>query len=818
MAGWDDVPDSSAPKTTAKASGWDAVPDSTAPDADGFRTLPGASFPTRKVITPDTGKPAEQRRDGAIYYGKDQGNTGTEGWFNDKGERVGLGNGEARPGAGSLFLKGLQKAGLGMVRSGAQMAEGDPLSQMSLNLTTPDGAEQPKAVDQSAMARIREINKTIKQGTFGGKAAALAGEATPTIAMTAAMPGASAPAFGTRFVANALPASIGAALTSEGNAAEKGGMGALTVPLAYGGQILAEDVINPAAKWIGGKIGGLIRSAPEAATSAGTEAAVSAVPEAAAAVAPEVTPELVGKTARKAAGSGFGSTQAKTDLAGMAQFSPEAKAAADRLGMELPADVLSDNPQVRAAAGLTRSVAGSEPEAAWKTTVSNAANRADRLMQDADAHFASGTTAPASVSDKVNKTLVSERDAIAKQTAEAYGAVDAAVPKESLVQMDRLGATLADIEKEVGSGGMTKQESRLAAMLADPENPPTYGRLIREKNLIGQAISGRPSPYGDLDTASLKRLYSALAEDQLANVGDIAGKEVQSQLHGANLLYAKQKGLESRLVGAFGKEGGGSISTQMQQAITQSAKGDSKAFNNLLKVVPEDLQKETLITALANATRATKDGNSVFGFAQFAKTWQGIKANTPVYERMQKALGPDTVAMLDDLQGISQRLTESRANVLTTGKANQALVGSMAKETAFQNLLDSTGAHVATSAAGAAGGGPFGAAASSLIHTAMSKLGRDPLRATGNLFNSPEFLQLVEKVAAGGKPSGASVESVVLNPKFQAFAAQVKDMPKGVSNQAGWLISRIAANRGSETIQNLPKAASASSNPDVAQK
>ena len=88
MAGWDDVPDASA-KPAATAKGWDAVPDAKAPTVDGFRTLPGASFPTRQIVAPGTDKPSEQREDGGIYFGPAQGNKGKPGWFDAKGMRLG---------------------------------------------------------------------------------------------------------------------------------------------------------------------------------------------------------------------------------------------------------------------------------------------------------------------------------------------------------------------------------------------------------------------------------------------------------------------------------------------------------------------------------------------------------------------------------------------------------------------------------------------------------------------------------------------------------------------------------------------------------
>jgi hypothetical protein len=68
----------------------------------------------------------------------------------------------------------------------------------------------------------------------------------------------------------------------------------------------------------------------------------------------EITEEEVGSLVKKAAGTGFGSAGARDRLADLAQVNVAAKEAADRLGIQLPADVFSDNPQVRAAAGLTR--------------------------------------------------------------------------------------------------------------------------------------------------------------------------------------------------------------------------------------------------------------------------------------------------------------------------------------------------------------------------------------------------------------------------------------------------------------------------------
>ena len=114
-------------------TGVSAVADST------WRQLPGAGFPTRQVALPD-GKVTEERPDGSRYFGPDQGNTGLPGWFNAKGERMGLSNGESKPGFWSSIGPGIVKSGYASLQSGDQMGVGDPLSQASLAATTPYGA------------------------------------------------------------------------------------------------------------------------------------------------------------------------------------------------------------------------------------------------------------------------------------------------------------------------------------------------------------------------------------------------------------------------------------------------------------------------------------------------------------------------------------------------------------------------------------------------------------------------------------------------------------------------------------------------------
>jgi len=539
---------------------------------------------------------------------------------------------------------------------------------------------------------------------------------------------------------------------------------------------------------------------PTAPVAAAMPEAAPTVPEvpvapAAPAVAPlvtEITEEEVGNLVKKASGTGFGSAGARDRLADLAQVNVAAKEAADRLGIQLPADVFSDNPQVRAAAGLTRSAAGTEAEAAWRNTVTQAVDKADDVIKQFDATFVEGAVAPGVVSQKIKDSLTATRSDLNAQASKVYNAVDEVVPKTSVVDLPKLKETLDTVKAEVGEKGMSAAERNLAKMIE--EGNITYGRLKREKTLIGNAINKMESPYGSMAEADLKRLYAALADDQLTNVGNIGGEELRQQLRAANLLYAKERALGKRIVNAFGQDIEGSVANKMRTAITGAAKGDAGEFNRLLKTVPEDLRKETLATALASVTRSTRGAEKGgFGFSEFADIYPKLRANPPVYKTIVDTLGKDSADVLRDLYEVSKRVTEARANVLTTGKANQALLQGMQAESLIGKVMESTLSKGALTGA-AAMGGPIAAAATSIITGAMTQGNKDSLKAAGKLFADEGFQKLAIEAATRGTPSASSIRRTAMSQSFQKFADAAK-LPKALDARIQWLQTATQAER-----------------------
>jgi len=318
--------------------------------------------------------------------------------------------------------------------------------------------------------------------------------------------------------------------------------------------------------------------------------------------------------------------------------------------------------------------------------------------------------------------------------------------------------------------------------------------LMREKTLIGKALNKMESPYGSMAEADLKRLYAALSEDQLANVEKLGGEELRKKLRSANLIYAKERALGKRIVSAFGNDVEGSIANKMRTAINSAAKGDSADFVRLLKIVPDDLKKETIATALASVTRSARGAEKGgFGFSEFASVYPKIRANPTVYKAIVETLGKDSADVLRDLYEISKRITDARANVLMTGKANQALLEGLEAESLVGKMLESTLAKgVATGAA--AMGGPIAAGAASVLTNALSQGNKDSLKAAGKLFADETFQKLAIEAAEKGTISASSAKRVTMSQSFKNYANAIM-LPKSLDYRLKWLQSALQTER-----------------------
>lgn len=485
----------------------------------------------------------------------------------------------------------------------------------------------------------------------------------------------------------------------------------------------------------------------------------------------QVTTENIGELARKAS---EGDEAAKSTLAQEAKINPEALKSAERLGIDLPIDVYSDSELLRQTTGLARSQIGEE-SALWKEGVNNASKKATETMEEIGAKSGKDI-----VSSKVYDDLSKARFDIKSQAEKLYSEVDNSIPKETKIIPANLQETLNTITNEVGEKNLSSTEKSLISSVNN--NDLTYGALLRMKNQIGDALSGKQSqnPFGNVDTASLKRLYGAIKNDQMDNVGSIAGADAREKLHFANRLTVKQKALEDRMVSSFGKEGEKSLAPLMEKAVTQASVGDVTNFSKLLKVVPEDMHKEVVATSLKEATQSKQAQNAgEFDFAKYSKLYQGLRNNPDIYSKVVKSLGGDDAhQIMTDLYQVSKKITDAKSNILTTGKANQAILNQMASENFINSIIRKT-------IQGVVGKATRGTVSIDGLFTAP----KHRVKAVSEMFRSPEFKELAVQSAVKN-PSPKKIEAFINSKAFKKWSSKVKDSDI-LQNPYIWVLSTM---------------------------
>jgi hypothetical protein len=145
--------------------------------------------------------------------------------------------------------------------------------------------------------------------------------------------------------------------------------------------------------------------------------------------------------------------------------------------------------------------------------------------------------------------------------------------------------------------------------------------------------------------------------------------------------------------------------------------------------------------------------------------------------------------VLRDLFEVSKRVTEARANVLTTGKANQAFANA---EGLIGKVMESSiTQRAATAAAGLVPGG--GLVAPDIIQF-MSKSSAERIKAAGKLFADDGFQKLAIEAATKGTPSANSIRRTAMSQSFQNFADAAK-IPKALDARIQWLQTATQAER-----------------------
>ena len=531
--------------------------------------------------------------------------------------------------------------------------------------------------------------------------------------------------------------------------------------------------------------------APEMPPVAAAAPSPAPVAPAAAAPAPAalgtpVTAEEMITLAQKAVSRTPGASKARAQLAEIAKTNPEAKAAADRLGLELPVDVLSDNAQLKEVTGLTRSQIGSEAKQAWNETVSAASERAHQAMDELDA-----VTDISQVSADVFDRLDNAQKGLGRQASNLRQEVTDAVDVRGRVEANGIKTWLEGRIADLGGGkegiaNLSPEEKRLWGIVS--KGQPTYALINEQRDLIGQALEKGTGPWSNTNMKRLKDIYGALADDQIKFIESSAGKEIADKQRAANTLFKQMYEGREQMERIFTKNLSGSLAPLMQRAITQGTKGNTQTLNTLVKIIPEDMRGKVLTSALFKAAKATDE---TFSFTNFANIYRDLRANGAVYKEFAKAVGPEGDKLLTDLYAISRRLSDADKAISRTGASTQLQL--LNSERLLSRILMASGGAAGAGLIGSMLGGPgaaiVGAGLAAAAPEIAQRVGKTNAQKLHNLMSSSEFRDLATS-AATNEALDRNINRVANSSAFRDFA---KTIGLELKQGRNWLRSAITA-------------------------
>jgi hypothetical protein len=540
--------------------------------------------------------------------------------------------------------------------------------------------------------------------------------------------------------------------------------------------------------------------------TAGMAAPTGATPDMAAIddEALDVGREAMIELARKAVSRGPGASKARAELAELAKIDPEAQAAAERLGIQLPVDVLGQNAQLQRVTGLARSQIGSDVETAWRKTYNDAAERAFKAMDELGA-VKDISQLSKNVFDKLdtaNKGLEIQADDLRKQVNGAIdvaGRVDASAIRSYLEeQIRKLGGGTEGLKE------LSKEEKKLWAMVS--KGNPTYEALDKKRAEIGRAMTKNSGPWVDSNAQRINDIYAKLADDQMGFIESSAGKEIADKQRAANTLFKQMYDGRGQMQEIFGRNLSKDLGPLITTAITQGGKGGVEAINKLLTNIPENMRGTVLTSGLFSTATDAKGG---FSFANFANTYSKLREQSQVFNQFAKAIGPDGVNLLNDFNAIGRRIANAQANIIPTGAANQ--LNALNAENLMLKILQGVGAAgagaAATSVLGAdliqTVGGIIAAGGGAAFAQLKSK---NNVQKLHDLMKSDKFRELAVS-AATGEGVDRNINRVAGSKEFSDYAKLAGIDMKDARNWLNSAISKGATIAGTEAVGSKPSEA-----------
>lgn len=470
---------------------------------------------------------------------------------------------------------------------------------------------------------------------------------------------------------------------------------------------------------------------------------------------------------------------------------PKIVAAADELGIDLPASATSTNRAFQELEQAVKSQPGSRIGAKEQEAIRRINEKADELIDDLG-----GTTDKSLLDNTVRNDFLNTIDDMETQATAAYKIVDDTIPKTNRIDLAKtengVKAYLDNVLKELGGDEslLSTAERRLLNLTREKkgdkfvDRQPTYAALDRVRKDVGAGFNGRTGPFKDDRVANLKQVYKALSEEQqaVANAFNIGGDYAR-----ARGLVNKRKIIEGQAQQILGRDLNSSIVPKLRTAATGLTKGDVSKFNALMESVPPGLRGEVAATMLGDIFAASSRGGVGAGFV---KTFELMNRNTRAKKILFSHLPRGAERRFDLIGRVSTGLFRAKA-LENSSRTARAILQALDDGGMLEKIYGVGKKVAAAEAVTTVSGAPFVGSAA-VIGATMAKKSTPALIAADELLTSQAFARSI-RLAGSGKAKLAE-DIVTKSPKFQKWLKFQDEKSAGEIARFGFIAWLIGEN------------------------
>ncbi|CNH80589.1 Uncharacterised protein [Yersinia massiliensis] len=459
--------------------------------------------------------------------------------------------------------------------------------------------------------------------------------------------------------------------------------------------------------------------------------------------------------------------------------------AASRLGVdELLPSHLSGNAQYQAVEQALKSRRGSALKVQEDEAIRSLAESTGKMIDDV-----AGAPDSLAMSEKFVGQMDSRMAALERKSDQLYARTDKAMPPGASVEAQNTAAHLERQADELGGWeNLDPIEQRVfKAVNPGAEGRLTYANLNKQRRMVGQALYKKSGPYKDADEAALSRLYSQLAEDQRAVLGDVGARR---DFEVAQRLVQMRKNMEDQMVSVRGRTLTGDATTKVSNALTAMAKGNGKQFRETMENIPSRQMRAEMVGAALRDMLSIGKRGSDFNPGGYADWYQNMRSSGQI-RLLAKHIPRDLMKGLDDTYIVAKAIRDAKGHEINTGALNE-FTSRFNRVTAAHEMVANHAGKVGTMIG--AKGGPLGAVAGAALGEKLAQRARvaggaGSADAAEQLIMSPAYQSAV-KTLPKSAPAHVAETRIRRNPKWRAFYDSLPDKDKRTIARVGlaaWL-------------------------------